>query len=112
MCAFPLYAQRPTPHWGGRDHIGRHSMAKRPDGSRPAALISRPAAFASSRNSVSVRSLLPSRTIISNWGSALPSGDTPPRITRRPLGRAAWAQRPKISLASLSGQSLRIDLRR
>jgi hypothetical protein len=25
---------------------------------------------------------------------------------------AAWAQQPKISLASLSGQSLRIDLRR
>src|SRR5271157_5399618 len=54
-------------------------MTKRPDGCRPAACTSNPAARASSRNSAWLRSLPPTKTIISKDGDGpqSSSGDNP-----------------------------------
>ena len=81
--------------------VGRHSMTKRPDGCRPAACTSNPAARASSRNSARLRSLPPTKTIISKDGDGpqSSSGDTPPRTTMRPAGRAASAPQDGHRLA-------------
>ena len=57
--------------------LGRHSTTKRPDCSRPAAWISRPAVRAISRNSVRLRLLPPTSTIMSS------SGDGPDALVRR-----------------------------
>ena len=69
-------------------------MTKRPDGCRPAACTSNPAARASSRNSARLRSLPPTKTIISKDGdgSQSSSGDTPPRTGDATCGtRRPWA---------------------
>ena len=87
--------------------IGRHSTAKRPDGCRPAAITSNPDTRANSRNSARFRSFPPTNTSISNSGDGPwpSSGDTPPRMTIRPVGRAASEQRRRRAIASRSGQS-------
>ena len=87
---------------------GMENRSERAEGCCPAAHTSNPADRASSRNSDRLRSFPPTNTIISNAGGGLPpsSGDTPFKTTTRPTGRAASAQRLRIAVASVSGQSL------